>query len=34
MNKVLILKEDGTKLGACRLYHRDAKSNPDIGFVF
>lgn len=33
-NNVIIRKEDGAKLGTCGLYHREGKSNPDIGFAF
>ena len=33
-NNLVIRKEDQTKLGTCGIYHREGKTNPDIGFAF
>ncbi|WP_178988362.1 GNAT family N-acetyltransferase [Winogradskyella schleiferi] len=33
-NNVIIRKADQIKLGTCGLYHREGKTDPDIGFAF
>lgn len=33
-NNVIFLKENHKKIGTCGVYHREGKSEPDIGFAF